>query len=591
MYKKIIFCISIVALMGLAACQSYWTEKSCKTYIEAIDPAPDTTANWADVKPGLQASVGSIDNHYYKSSVPQISQLNGWHGTAWRGEKVSAQLVLWSKDPIRNVACEFSEFVAGDGQIIPATIAKARFVRYVITDEFADGCGTRKPEDYAASLAPDALDNVKCYNMEGNTTRPAWVTIHVPADAEPGVYKSTLKVFAGGQETHSFDFELEVLPRLLPPGTQWEFHLDLWQNPFSVARVHDVKLWSKTHWNKLKPLMKMLADAGQKVITVSLNKRPWGGQTEDQFESMIQWKKKSDGDWEYDYTIFDNWIQFMMDLGIKKQISCYSMVPWGNELYYFDEKTGEEVKVKADPGSKEYIELWTPFLEDFRAHLEQKGWNKITRIAMDERAPKEMKAMLKLLNDVAPEFGVALADNHKSYKLYPDQLKDLCVSHGATIEDRDLEYRKSKGYVSTYYVCCGHRFPNTFTFSPPADAVFIGWYAMAAGLDGFLRWSYCSWVKDPLQDSRFRTWPAGDTYIVYPDARSSIRFERLVEGIQDAEKIRILKKELEGTGTSEAQQKLELLNKIVTQFNIISKPEDSEGLLNHGKKILEELSR
>lgn len=46
---------------------------------------------------------------------------------------------------------------------------------------------------------------------------------------------------------------------------------------------------------------------------------------------------------------------------------------------------------------------------------------------------------------------------------------------------------------------------------------------------------------DPLTDSRFRAWLAGDTYLVYPDARSSIRFERLREGIQDAEKIRILK--------------------------------------------------
>ena len=277
--------------------------------------------------------------------------------------------------------------------------------------------------------------------------------------------------------------------------------------------------------------------------------------------------------------------------GIKKQINCYSMVPWGNELYYFDEKTGEELKVKAAPGSKEYAGMWIPFLKDFRAHLEQKGWNKITRIAMDERAPEEMKAMLKLLEDVAPEFGVALADNHKSYKLYPDQLKDLCVLYGDTIGDEDLNYRKSNGYVSTYYVCCGPEFPNTFTFSPPVESVFIGWYTMAAGLDGFLRWAYNSWVKEPLLDSRFRAWPAGDTYFVYPGARSSIRFERLIEGIQDAEKIRILREEFKNDGSDAAKQKLELLNKIVAQFDNQTKPEDIIEMLNQGKEVLEELSR
>jgi hypothetical protein len=335
----------------------------------------------------------------------------------------------------------------------------------------------------------------------------------------------------------------------------------------------------------------MLADAGQKVITTSINKKPWAGQTLDPFDSMIVWIKRTDGSWAYDYTVFDNWVQFMMDLGVKKQINCYSMIPWSSEICYIDEESGKEVTVKITPGSEKYFKLWTPFLKDFRSHLEEKGWNTITNIAVDERGGEEMRLVLKLLEDQAPEFGVALADNEKTYKIYPDQIKDLCVSHSAIIDEEDLAYRKSRGFPSTYYVCCKDPFPNTFTFSAPVEATFISWYAMAAGFDGFLRWSYCSWVEDPLRDSRFRTWPAGDTYIVYPEARSSIRFERLIEGIQDAEKIRILREVFEKAGTDEAKQKLELLNQTVAQFNILSKPDDTEVLINHGKKILNELSR
>ena len=37
----------------------------------------------------------------------------------------------------------------------------------------------------------------------------------------------------------------------------------------------------------------------------------------------------------------------------------------------------------------------------------------------------------------------------------------------------------------------------------------------------------------------------GDTYFVYPDGRSSIRYERLLEGIQLSEKIRLLRADLE----------------------------------------------
>jgi hypothetical protein len=38
-------------------------------------------------------------------------------------------------------------------------------------------------------------------------------------------------------------------------------------------------------------------------------------------------------------------------------------------------------------------------------------------------------------------------------------------------------------------------------------------------------------------------------------------------------------------------EKLELLNQTVAQFSLLSKPDNTEALINHGKKILEELSR
>ncbi len=44
-------------------------------------------------------------------------------------------------------------------------------------------------------------------------------------------------------------------------------------------------------------------------------------------------------------------------------------------------------------------------------------------------------------------------------------------------------------------------------------------------------------------DSRFGNWTSGDTYLVYPQNRSSIRFERLIDGIENAEKVRQLRRE------------------------------------------------
>jgi hypothetical protein len=572
----------------LVSGQQNKTLKISQTYEEPKDPSPDLSSDWSKVSKGLHASVSSTNIRFVKSVIPKITQSNTWSSEAWRGERISVQLVLWSKDSITNVTTKISNFISEKGDELPSNSAQIRFVKYVITDEFAGGCGYRKPEDFASSLAADALDSVSSYAVKSKETRPIWISINVPSNAKPGSYKSTLTLNIEGQKAKEFSLTLKVIPKTIPPATEWKFHLDLWQNPYAVSRFHNVKPWSKEHWKLLKPIMKNLADAGQKVITVSLNKRPWGGQTFDQYEAMVDWKKKTDGSWEYDFTIFDKWVRFMMDLGIKNQISCYSMVPWGNEFYYFDEDKNEEIKIKAAPGTKEYEELWIPFLRQFKKHLEEKGWNSITRMAMDERGPEEMQAMFKLLNKYAPEFGTSFADNHKSYKLYPNELKDLSVAFGATVDEEDLKLRKQNGYISTYYVCCSDGFPNVFTFSPPAEGVFIGWYTIAAKFDGFLRWAYNSWVENPLQDSRFRTWPAGDTYIVYPNNRSSIRFETLREGIQDAEKIRILREDFIKRNMTE---ELEFLNRIVAKFNITSKPDNLEELLINAKKTLNILAK
>ena len=83
-----------------------------------------------------------------------------------------------------------------------------------------------------------------------------------------------------------------------------------------------------------------------------------------------------------------------------------------------------------------------------------------------------------------------------------------------------------------------------------------------------------------MVDSRFRSFPAGDCFMVYPGG-SSIRMERLVEGIQDFEKIQILRKEIKGS-------KLDKLNAVISEFAILPVgPEvDIEGMMKKGKAAL-----
>src|SRR5690606_4267249 len=245
-------------------------------------------------------------------------------------------------------------------------------------------------------LSADMLDSLQSFDLEGKAVRPVWVTVDIPQDAEAGVYKTTLEVSSEGKKLQALELDLEVINRELPPPSEWTFHLDQWQHPSAVARVEGVEVWSDAHFEAMKPVMQLLADAGQKVITATLNKDPWNVQTYDPYADMITWTKQEDGSWTYDYTVLDRWVQFMMDLGINKMINCYSIIPWNNEIHYKEMRSGEQVNVKADPGTRIFEELWKPFLVDFAEHLKQKGWLEITNIAMDERDPQSMDAAFQL---------------------------------------------------------------------------------------------------------------------------------------------------------------------------------------------------
>ena len=590
MYKQSINLVWVSALVFAGLFTSSCAEtkapkvKKYSEFTEMPDPARDSVANWTNTAKGLQSSFVSIDTKFDKSVEPLIATPQMTERIiGWQGERLSAQLIVWANSDVKEIEYEISDFKSSNNTL-PASIADLRFVRYVMTDEFAGGCGYRSPEDFAQSLAPDMLDNINVMDLEANTVRPIWVSVAIPEGTPAGVYTSTIEISAQNESTKKFKLEVEVQDAVLPAPSTWTYHLDLWQHPSAVARAQNLELWSDEHFEAMKPLMKMLADAGQKVITTTLNKEPWNNQCYDAYADMITWTKNEDGTMSYDYTIFDRWVTFMMDLGIKGMINCYSVVPWNNELHYLDAKTGEYVTLQANPGTEVFDETWHSFFVDFKKHLSEKGWLEITNVAMDERSPAEMEKTIAMLQKEAPELGISYADNQKSYKKYPF-VKDISIEAGASYDLQDIIDRREKGLITTYYVCCSDAFPNMFTFSESTESVYAGLYALAGGFDGFLRWAYNSWVENPLTDSRFRTWPAGDTYIVYPDARSSIRFERLVEGIQDVEKIKVLRTQLEQSSNPNAKALLEELNTTVAAFKTIH-PTNYVDMVNNAKALL-----
>ena len=495
-------------------------------------------------------------------------QKKAFNHVAWRGEKVFAQAVVSSEEEeLKDVRLSVSDLRNGKS-LIGAENIRLQFVSYVVSDLLDTTkygqCGSREDKSkWGEVLVADVLDINDSMTVPAGRKQPVWMTVSVPSDARPGKYSGKLTVTSSNAKARSLNVELTVADHVLPPARDWAFHLDLWQNPYSVARYENVPLWSEAHFEAMRPVMRMLAEAGQKSVTATIMSRPWNGQTEDAFGSMVTKIRRIDGTWLYDYTIFDRWVEFMFSLGIDRQINCYSMIPWALQFDYIDQATSSPATFQAAPGSEEYNEYWGAFIADFARHLKAKGWFEKTMIAMDERPLESMQAVLGLIRKIEPAFKISLAGNYHEPVIYDIVDFSETFSGKQEFPESAKTKRKELGLTTTFYTCCAEAHPNMFVISNPDEAAWLGWFAQAEGYDGYLRWAYNSWTIDPLTDARFRTWPAGDCFVVYPGGRGSVRFSKLVEGIQDFEKVRILRSRWQETGN---EAKLGQLTGILKSF-------------------------
>ena len=510
-------------------------------YTELPDPHPVNTSSWGHLPTDLLVGFGSTDIRYTKTSAPDIKDVKAqWLATAWKGERVHTQLLISTRTPIKNLRITASAIKDNKGHVIPASAVTTGFVRSVLTDGLnkeGHGCGIPPDASWDSSLIADGIDLIPQKDVPENTTQSVWISIAVPQQVTAGTYSGLLKIQINGH-VRSMRYTIQVKPLVLPSPAKWSFHLDLWQNPYAVSRVYGVKDWSKEHFERLRPYMQMLANAGQKTITVSMIHDPWRGQTFDIYKSMIRWIKKKDGSWSYDYSVFDKWVSFMQSIGINKLINCYTMVPWNNKFYYFDESLQRDTVLIAKTGTPEYEAHWRPMLTSFMQHLKQKGWYNKTAIAMDERPLEDMQKVIQLIRSVDKDIKISLAGSF--HREIAGDVYDYCIASAESFDSLVLKKRITSGLPTTYYTYCYEGHPNTFTFSPPAESTWLAWYAANKHFNGYLRWAFNCWPRNAMQDSRYSTWSAGDTYLVYPGG-SSIRFEKLIEGIQDYEKIRVLK--------------------------------------------------
>ncbi|MGL5380238.1 glycoside hydrolase domain-containing protein, partial [Clostridium sp.] len=513
----------------------------------------------------LTGYIGTTERHNFQEKYGDYVGIynNSEDLVAWKGDKAISKLVLLSKkNGANNITVKASNFTNEKGNVIDGSNVTATFLKDVSATlggvQPGEGFGQVIPNQPRQDVA-EILYTTEPVSVEGNKLQQVWVDFNIPRDAESGVYTGSLEITADGlEEGLVFDYQIEVLNLTQPSYEESKFHLDLWQYPYSSARYYEVEPFSEEHFEILKPHMELYKNSGGKTITTTIVEDAWNNQTYDKYTSMVKWTKKTDGTFAFDFTDFDKWVAFNLELGINKQISAFSIVPLENRLIYLDEATGKMVEEKHYPGTDGWTNMWDQFLTTFVSHLDQKGWFDMVYIAMDERPVNQMIPALNLIESkpnkdghtlkVSGAMNYSTMDRNLLNRIHDISIHAAHTNHTNGEVKRLAEERRELGLTTTLYTCTGS-YPSNFTRSEPSDNIWTIWYSAYHNTDGYLRWALDSWTENPLEDSSHWYFEAGDTFLVYPgdkgtdniQPRSSVRLEKMAEAIRDVEKVNYLK--------------------------------------------------
>jgi hypothetical protein len=131
----------------------------------------------------VQAGFVSSNIRYRRDSAAEALPQSSIALAAWKGEKVHAQLSVRSNKKVDAVRVAVGDLRSKSGSRIAKANILAGFVGYVMTDEYGEGCGYRKPQDFDSSLVADPIYmSAVPVALKQNTVQPVWVSIQVLAN-------------------------------------------------------------------------------------------------------------------------------------------------------------------------------------------------------------------------------------------------------------------------------------------------------------------------------------------------------------------------------------------------------------------------
>ncbi len=461
-----------------------------------------------------------------------------------RGEHASLQVVVRSDAAVAGLRVTVAPLTLESGK---ATLQprKPRFVGYVPVDRPIQ----KPPKDQLRKPPagfPDPLLETETLEVKPGQAQPVWITVAVPTNAVPGLYRGRLTVSGtvqGKPTSASLPLAVRVYRATVERSRLWV------TNWFAMQWRHMAikpKPESEQYYALLRRYARNMADHRQNVALIS----PL---------SLATFTAGKDGQLEIDFSRFDRWVTLFKEEGVIGLIEGGHIggrkKGWLSQFVVRTRQIadGKVRSASVDPSSPEADRFYARFFPALVKHLREKGWLEcyVQHLA-DEPIMVNIetyRAMAALARKYAPELRIIEACHTKdlvgAMNVWVPQLNYL---------HRDYEHyqaRQRAGEEVWFYTCVFPQgeYANRFIEQPLIKTRLLHWINYRYGVTGYLHWGYNHWTpQSPFTHTTRKHGgppylPAGDPWIVYPGKDGpldSIRHEAMRDGIADYELLCLL---------------------------------------------------
>jgi hypothetical protein len=531
--------------------------------------------------------------------------------SAARGEYEPVQVVLRAEKDGALVSVETSPFHKGWGRIGQIT-ANIDEVAYVEVKRPTDKLG--KPGWYPDPLPPLRLPLA----LPAQKNQPLWLTVHVSRDAEPGDYRSELRLKTSlGAVT--VPLRVHVYGFALPEETHLKSALGMGS--------HSINLYHNLHEPAQKEAVyeKYLGNfATHRISPYSFH---------DYAPIHIRFVGKGTNKHaRVDFTKFDQAASRWLD---QAHFNTFVLPLRGMGGGTFHSRHLGELEGFQE-GTPEFARLFQDYLNQIETHLRARHWlSKAFTYWFDEPAPKDFEFVvdgMKRIKAAAPGIKRML-----TVEPAPPLLRNVDIWCGLTPKwtPELVRERRAAGEEVWWYICCGPHAPylTEFIDHPGTELRLWPWQSWQYGVQGILIWETLYWtspaafpppkLQDPWADpmsyksgydekpGEIGYWGNGDGRFLYPPRRepgtnqppcldapiNSLRWENLRDGMEDYEYFWLLQQEVQRVGalkgeTDLVRQARELLkvpdevSKDTTHFTA-----DHRVMLEHRERVAKMIER